>query len=115
MKKLLVFALALANIGGLVVLFSILSTGHATQLTVDDLAYGAVDLDGDGEYTEAEDLHLEWLLDNQPDVIDQALKIAKIKPDGGVDLSPYLSQFGLKDGKITLYRNGQIITENVDG
>jgi hypothetical protein len=114
MKRFLITTLALANIVALVVLFSILSTGHATQLTFDDLSYGAMDVDGDGRYTEGDDSQVEWILQNQPAVLKEALKTAKLNQDGGVDLSPFLMQFGLNDGTITLWRDGRVVTESVE-
>jgi hypothetical protein len=110
MKKITVITLATANILALVYLLSICSAGQAAQLSLSDLSYGAVDLNGDGQCEVAEDEALEKLLERYPGVIEAALQFAKVKADGTVDLSPYLMQFGLKDGVITLYRNGKVVT-----
>lgn len=115
MKTVLTTVLCLANVLALICLFSLCSPSQAaTQLTIDDLYYGAMDLDGDGQYTLGDDLTIESIYKANPRVIEDALTMAKVNPDGGVDLSPFMNQFGLHGDEITLYRNGQIVTQSVD-
>jgi hypothetical protein len=89
-KKIVITVLVLANAGVLILLLSALNVGHANQLTISDLDYEAVDVDGDGEYTVGDKLALEMLLKNHPDHVNEALKQAREIQDGGIDLSPYL-------------------------
>ncbi len=89
MKRLLLGATLFAALG--VIVLSLTSSGtRAQQLTLEDLAYGAVDVDGDGRYTRGDDYVVEQLLIRAPHHLTEALKTARIHPDGGIDLSPYL-------------------------
>jgi hypothetical protein len=82
--------LNLCALGGLLLLLA--PTGQTAQETIslDELRYGAVDLNGDGEYTKGDDIALEWLLRENPSHVQEALKTGQRNADGGVDLSPYL-------------------------
>ena len=89
MRNVCLVGLILANLAALCFLLSVLSTGQATQLTIDDLSYGAIDLDGDGSYSIGDDRVVEWYLDNRPEALEESLKTARVNTDGGVDLSSY--------------------------
>lgn len=93
MRRPAVIVLACLNIIAAGVLLAILApSAHMDQesVSVDELKPGAVDLNGDGKYTVGDDLALEWLMTQAPQVLEEATKTAKRTADNGVDLSPYL-------------------------
>ena len=61
MKNITTVILSAAIVAALLYLFSLYSFGRTVQLSIDDVMCGAVDLDGDGQYTPAEDMMLKSL------------------------------------------------------
>ncbi len=96
MRKAVLPVLVLLNLAALGVLIALNTpTGHGIpeSVSVDELRYGAVDVDGDGECGVADDIVLDWLLRNAYHHVEEAGKTAKRNPDGTIDLSPYLRKF----------------------
>ena len=96
MKNAVLVILVMANLGVVVGFGWTLSfsSGHASEgVQLSDLTYGAIDSDGDGRYTFGDDWVVEWLLNNQPSTLDEALQSAVVKGDGGVDISAHLRGF----------------------
>jgi hypothetical protein len=92
MKSKIAVIAVLASLNAVVGALVLSSRGRteADSLTISDLAYGLVDLDGDGEYTIGDDTALRWLLENSPEHVEEALRSASVRSDGGVDLSSHL-------------------------
>lgn len=59
-------------------------------LTISELTYGKIDVDGDGRYTAGDDHWVALALQRWPEALESALKDAKKNQDGGADLSPFL-------------------------
>jgi len=94
MSKRTIHALVASNVlaAGLVV-WSLVPSGHADAgLQRSDLVYGRIDVDGDGEYTSGDDWFVSFALREFPDHIDNALKSATRRADGGIDLSEHLQK-----------------------
>jgi len=107
---------ALLMIGGLVVAGGLLLSGflgrtQATPLTVQDLLYEKVDVDGDGKYTPGDSMFVQTQIEIGPELLEEALKHARRNPDGGIDLSPFLSKLGTHEGKVTQFINGRLVTK----
>ncbi len=109
MKRVITVFLSVANIAALYFLLHVVSPVGPSQVKAEDLLSRPVDLDGDGNCTLAEELTFRQLLKDQPLVIDTALKCARFLPDGSIDLSNFLMQFGLKGCEATLFRDGEIV------
>jgi len=97
-------------IAGTLLFLHFLDTSQAAVLTVQDLLYKRVDVDGDGEYTPADAMFVETQIEVAPQLLEEALKYARISPDGGIDLSPFLRKLGTHDGKITQFVDGRLVT-----
>lgn len=92
-KKALVLLLCFANLfaaGAVIFLATGLSYAQRQGLGVSDLVYGRIDVDGDGECTPGDDFWVYMALEHWPDALEKALRDAKMREDGSVDLSPYL-------------------------
>ena len=113
MGKLFTVFLLFANVGAAYLMVEVATRAAPAEVTAQDLLSGPVDLDGDGNCTPAEGIEFQNLLENHPQVIEKALQYARPLPDGGIDLSPFLMQFGLKGNEITLFRNGQVVKVRV--
>ncbi|MGQ9591854.1 MAG: hypothetical protein ACUVYA_16360 [Planctomycetota bacterium] len=92
-KKALLGFLILANLAALAAAVLIASGGGHAQgggLKVSDLVYGKIDVDGDGQYAFGDDFWVYTAIERWPEALEKALRQAKMRDDGGVDLSPYL-------------------------
>ena len=57
-------------------------------ITLDDLEYGKIEVDGDGRYTPGDDLLVRQLRKVNPKHLTEALKSAKRRADGGIVSAP---------------------------
>jgi len=90
---LLLSGLVVGNVLGIVGLLGVFPSYAQSGLDVSDLTYGGIDADGDGKYTMADDWIVEWLVTNEYQHLEKAVKSANVNADGGVDVSPYLKIF----------------------
>lgn len=87
------FLLNLGALGVLVALHAPIGHGAPDSVSVDELRYGAVDIDGINGYTGGDAMVFEWIWHNDFSCLEEAVKVAKRNPDGGIDLSPYFRSF----------------------